>query len=465
MGEKIYNLRKKFGFSQEDLADKLGVSRQSISLWETDQAMPSLDNLIKLSEIFNVSLDELCKESTNKENLENSEDLSEENPVLTTCITKLELKHVKTATFYYDMPAIIIYLISLAFLTIWIIFDLFIFKNYSRIFICGILIMGIVIGSTVRRKILINKSYNAKDNYISEVKFYKDKIVINSTTISNTSANTIKYDLIKKVVKKQDHIIVFLKNNNIIALSLDRVSNIDALFNILKVKPDKQNSRKKPFFIVSIVLFIFTILSVPIIFIISVFINELSAIPEVYAIVEYFWISLLFLPISIGSLIYGIVCGAKKILKCKKNIISGIIVTVLLFMFGIFAFALPVSHDYKYVLQIEATTSLDFPNDGYLTRETSSAYTYVRFYEQDKESFVNYISTSDLWKEDNDFIPSLIKNSYNYILDEEFDYCCLFNKNTSEFNYLNVNSTEKNEYYYFTYNIKNNLCVIYEFTV
>ena len=47
--------------SQEELANKLNVTRQSISLWETNQTIPTLDNLIEMSNIFNISLDELCK--------------------------------------------------------------------------------------------------------------------------------------------------------------------------------------------------------------------------------------------------------------------------------------------------------------------------------------------------------------------------------------------------------------------
>lgn len=59
LGEKIYALRTDKGMSQTDLAEALEVSRQSISKWETDASVPELEKLIKLSEIFGVSLDEL----------------------------------------------------------------------------------------------------------------------------------------------------------------------------------------------------------------------------------------------------------------------------------------------------------------------------------------------------------------------------------------------------------------------
>jgi len=59
LGETICRLRTERGLSQGDLADALGVSRQSISKWETDSSVPELDKLVKLSQLFGVSLDEL----------------------------------------------------------------------------------------------------------------------------------------------------------------------------------------------------------------------------------------------------------------------------------------------------------------------------------------------------------------------------------------------------------------------
>ena len=60
IGKKIMNLRKKNGLSQEELADKVGVARQTISKWELGETSPDLKQAKKLSKIFNVSLDELA---------------------------------------------------------------------------------------------------------------------------------------------------------------------------------------------------------------------------------------------------------------------------------------------------------------------------------------------------------------------------------------------------------------------
>lgn len=59
LSERIQNLRKTNNHSQEQLADMLGVSRQAISKWESNQGQPELNNIIKLSECYNVSTDYL----------------------------------------------------------------------------------------------------------------------------------------------------------------------------------------------------------------------------------------------------------------------------------------------------------------------------------------------------------------------------------------------------------------------
>jgi len=61
LGETIYKLRTEKNLSQGDLAEKLEVSRQSISKWENNSAVPDLEKIVKLSEIFEETLDELVK--------------------------------------------------------------------------------------------------------------------------------------------------------------------------------------------------------------------------------------------------------------------------------------------------------------------------------------------------------------------------------------------------------------------
>lgn len=72
---RLYELRKQHGYSQDELADKLNVSRQAISKWERSESSPDTDNLIALAKLYGVSLDELLNYTPAK-----SGDSTESNP-------------------------------------------------------------------------------------------------------------------------------------------------------------------------------------------------------------------------------------------------------------------------------------------------------------------------------------------------------------------------------------------------
>lgn len=82
LGEKLQSIRKSHNLSQSDLAEKLDVSRQSVSKWETGTATPELSKLIQISELFNISLDEMTglKEEPDSEERRSEEDVEECQP-------------------------------------------------------------------------------------------------------------------------------------------------------------------------------------------------------------------------------------------------------------------------------------------------------------------------------------------------------------------------------------------------
>ena len=71
LADKIIYLRKKCGWSQEELAEKMNVSRQSISKWEGAQTIPDLDKILQLSALFGVTTDYLLKDEIEDEELTN----------------------------------------------------------------------------------------------------------------------------------------------------------------------------------------------------------------------------------------------------------------------------------------------------------------------------------------------------------------------------------------------------------
>lgn len=78
LAEKIALLRKKNNYSQEDLANELGISRQSVSKWESGNSIPDLDKIIKMSSLFGVSTDYLLKDELEVETPSETNDIEED---------------------------------------------------------------------------------------------------------------------------------------------------------------------------------------------------------------------------------------------------------------------------------------------------------------------------------------------------------------------------------------------------
>ena len=67
LADKITALRKKAGWSQEELAEQLGVTRQSVSKWEGAQSVPDMDKVVQMSRLFGVTTDFLLKDELSEE--------------------------------------------------------------------------------------------------------------------------------------------------------------------------------------------------------------------------------------------------------------------------------------------------------------------------------------------------------------------------------------------------------------
>ncbi|MED1091725.1 helix-turn-helix transcriptional regulator [Bacillus paramycoides] len=64
LNERLKQLRVQYNYTQENVAQKIGVSKQSVSKWESGKTYPDIDNLIILSDIYNVTIDELIREDS-----------------------------------------------------------------------------------------------------------------------------------------------------------------------------------------------------------------------------------------------------------------------------------------------------------------------------------------------------------------------------------------------------------------
>lgn len=79
IGNKLLELRKKAGLSQEEAAEKLNVSRQTISKWETDQSTPDFDKLGAICKLYNITADELINGTKKEEVSETKKEVKEDN--------------------------------------------------------------------------------------------------------------------------------------------------------------------------------------------------------------------------------------------------------------------------------------------------------------------------------------------------------------------------------------------------
>lgn len=117
LADKIISLRKKNGWSQEELAEKLNVTRQSVSKWEGSLSTPDLDKILQLARIFNVTTDYLLKDEMEEENVVNNCDSS---PLCGVSLKEeREYKERKHIRIFEDMywPIVLIIYLSWSFIT------------------------------------------------------------------------------------------------------------------------------------------------------------------------------------------------------------------------------------------------------------------------------------------------------------------------------------------------------------
>lgn len=186
-----------------------------------------------------------------------------------------------------------------------------------------------------------------------------------------------------------------------------------------------------------------------------------SPIPEdPYSMIENMWKMLLIIPIPLGSMIFGIVLTIKHF-KCKRNIIGGAIMTILLAIYGSFSFVFEKpSHDIADLNNIAAAINISLPSEGYVSisneNQTINTTFYARF--NDKNAMIMNINSNENWKDNIDFIPTNTVPVTYTTLTANFDYYLVYNVTKKEYNNIS-NSNEKNEFWYLSYSSSSNLLI------
>lgn len=144
LGERLYELRKKKGLSQEEVAEKLNVTRQSVSKWETDESKPDFDKIVPICELYEISTNELLNGTKEEKEEQEVETINKDNKKKRALIIAI---------------AIFLYFLAL----IWIIISEVTFNLNEGIMIggffllCGIatcmlIYQGIVLATTITKK-------------------------------------------------------------------------------------------------------------------------------------------------------------------------------------------------------------------------------------------------------------------------------------------------------------------------
>ena len=329
VGEKIQAYRKRLGMSQEELGQKLLVSRQTISLWEKDQTVPTIDNLIRLREIFGVSVDEILGFETIEQNNEilpnelyrftfSKEELSE--------IYRLQRKSVYKSPLIFTILCILMILFfigsSAPDVMIGFAFGMFLIGAVSHI--KGIRAYSKAWKNSTERICKSVYEYKVFENYIG-VNIYRENERIRESKCFFTDIEQIQ--LFGKwlflqfggqsfIIRKSD-----LKENS-------------AFYSYMYKNPSKiiEPPVSNKWRTISIILFVASLLSI------------MGALALVGAVsnanglfVENMWLFFLLTPIPITSIIFGFILKSKGY-KYKKNIIVGFIMTFFLCIYGLFTF-------------------------------------------------------------------------------------------------------------------------------
>lgn len=503
LGEKIYKYRKQAGLSQEELAFKLNVTRQSVSLWETDQTTPTLESLKILSDVFAVSLDDLC--DTSPDTVENQSAQTTETNEISGCgetkntadfenfLASLQTKYspelVKQINKTSAKKSFIGFLIGLI-LSIFLLIGAIVTHSNTYLFI---FIICVVVFATLLIRLLLSCKKRTKEylklceNGVITVKFFQNFFNVEIIADNIDSKSTISYGEIKKVENLNNCILVFYGNTVIpIEKNLPN-TNYDLIFNLLNVSTDKRkanNTKVKALLITMLVISISSIFMALATIAICISHSPLPDFP--FSLPEYCWIFFIFIPLPLASTILGFVFLAKKY-KCKKNIVAGIVMCVLLAVYGSFTFIFTDSslHDFSYVSELERTVMIDLPDSGYISRATNPETDYsfgfvigdkpietdteppilsfamIKF--DDADEMARIISNDGRFVSDMSHIPHNFIYPYYLEILSDYDYFMIFDVETNIANYIPSYLSEDRRFICLAYNKDKNILFVLDF--
>ncbi|MBQ9779584.1 MAG: helix-turn-helix transcriptional regulator [Clostridia bacterium] len=367
VGEKIQHHRKKQNLSQEELGQKLLVSRQTVSLWEMDKTLPTVDNLIRLKEIFGVSIDELLTEDEPREEEKEAPAPSSEESYQFMFSPQEVKEFTRTQT-----RSILKSVISLAVITVALTIILA-FLDASEGAVCvivGILVFGMI--TYVKTFFAYRRAWRTKESRIATscytYEVFDDYLTIRISNEKETTKTLKVYFREIEALRDSKRFYIMQIAGQLYFLRKTDLCEDSFFHKRFKTVQNKSVSTKdsKSWSTISLVLFLLSIASIWLALLTVAALIGLNHL----AMPENMWAFFLFTPIPLGSIVVGFILK-KKGIKYMKNIVVGIIMTALLCIYGSFSFGFAdlYSHDDGPILQIEQTIGTDIPPHKQITTQ------------------------------------------------------------------------------------------------
>lgn len=467
VGEKIQFYRKKIGLSQEELGQKLLVSRQTVSLWEMDKTMPTVDNLVRLKEIFGVSVDRILSDSEEteevcEETIKEKYEFEYSKPVLK------ELLRIFISPLLKKVIGSIVWSV-LVFLLLdeWLKVD----NIITSVFVGAFFI--IIIGN-IKSFVLYIKMWKKREPRLLESRCVYEIYdnYINITIYSDSEAKKRFKINISDIEKIYDHKKYFILQtlSDAFVVKKEDLNEDSFFYNYCNKKSQKgkYSDPERKLKTISLILFICTIASL---WFGLYCVAALSAINKYF--VENMWVFFVFIPIPIASIIFGYYLKNKGH-KYLKNVIAGFIIAPLLCIYGsfVFMFSDTYSHSDEPILNAEELLDIDIPVHSQInthdwtkgTQSVTRGYIYYKseiyFDSTDVKEFEEHIVQDEKWIT---VLPNNMVGIISPIHDSNYyDYFIIYNVDEKTFNKL----PEENGKYRFInvfYNSKSNEMEIVEY--
>lgn len=213
IGEIIYQNRKRAGLSQEELANLLNVTRQSISLWETDQSIPTTEKLICLADVFQISMDELCARNgpTPQPRTNPSDCIAVSETDCDEALYRKIYRITFRQTRFWSICAIVI-------CAIWSIAMLYFDMKWTVVFPIFLMICLIVFLVSVQTSINNNiaSQLNAHPHHKMRICFFIDRFEVEAVSDTSTSFYQKAYGELTRVLSDEEYF--FLQFDNLLAV-------------------------------------------------------------------------------------------------------------------------------------------------------------------------------------------------------------------------------------------------------